>query len=105
PCWEGIAWMFSTTSVTQGTNSTIRAFDVSNASRFNVSLLAGTGDPDVYVQFQTQPTTTSWACRPFGSTFPETCDLAVPAGQTTAYVMVRGFTDATYLMRVEYAGN
>jgi hypothetical protein len=105
PCWEGINWQFSVASLTRGQESAALAFDVRKATRFQAALITGSGDPDIYVQFGTAPTTSSFACRPFGTTIPETCDVAVPAGQTTAYVMVRGFTDASYALRVHYAGD
>jgi hypothetical protein len=104
-CWAGIAFQYTTASIAKGSNSNVTSYDVSKASgtRLNVSLVGGTGDPDVYVRFGSPPTTADWDCRPYGTTFPETCDIPI-TGQTTAYVMVRGYSDATYTLRVHYAG-
>jgi hypothetical protein len=64
-------------------------------TEYRVSM-TGTGDPDLYVRFGSAPTLSQFACRPYLSGASETCTLTVPSGQTSAYVMVRGYTAATY---------
>jgi vibriolysin len=65
-------------------------------------VMAGTGDPDLYVRFGAKPTSTSYNCRPYISGASETCTLTVPAGQTSAYIMVNGYTVATYNLSINY---
>ncbi len=52
--------------------------------------MTGTADADLYVRTGSDPTTTSFGCRPFKSGSTESCtvDLAAPA---TIHVMVRGW--------------
>ena len=55
-----------------------------------IRLSGGSGDADLYTQFGTRPTTTTFRCRPFRSDNNETCTHTT----TTAgdwYIMVRGF--------------
>ncbi len=66
------------------------------------AVMTGTGDPDLYVRFGSPPTTSAYNCRPYLTGANETCDLGVPSGQTVAYVMVRGYTSATYSVTITY---
>ncbi len=51
----------------------------------------GTGDADMYVKFGSQPTTTSYDCRPYLNGNNETCSISnVQAG--TYHVMIRGYS-------------
>lgn len=51
----------------------------------------GSGDADLYVRFGSQPTTSSYDCRPYQSGNNETCAIEnVQAG--TYYVMIRGYS-------------
>jgi serine protease len=52
--------------------------------------LSGDGDADLYVRFGASPTLTRFNCRPFLNTSNERCVLKVPAGQTKAFIAVRG---------------
>ncbi len=64
--------------------------------------MTGTRDPDLYVRWNAQPTTASWNCRPYLNGASETCTLTVPAGTTSAYVSVRGYTAGTYSVTTTY---
>jgi serine protease len=66
------------------------------------AVMTGSGDPDLYVRFGSQPTTGSYACRPYLSGASESCSVTVPSGATTAYVGVRGYTAATYNVNIAY---
>jgi hypothetical protein len=70
-------------------------YPVAVGSIFEV-VMTGTGDPDLYVRWNSAPTLSSWHCRPYLWGANETCSLSVPSGATSAYVMVRGYTAATY---------
>jgi leucyl aminopeptidase len=54
--------------------------------------ITGTHDADLYVRFSSSPSTTSYDCRPYNSGSLETCALTAPAGTSSAYVMVRGYS-------------
>ena len=61
------------------------------ASNLSFAMSGGTGDADLYVRFGSQPTTSSYDCRPYLSGNNETCTMpAATAG--TWHVMVRGYT-------------
>jgi serine protease len=64
--------------------------------------MTGTGDPDLYVHFGAQPTTTAFTCRPYLSSASESCSETVPPGATTAYVGVRGYRTGTYNVAISY---
>jgi serine protease len=66
------------------------------------AVLTGTGDPDLYVRWGANATTTQWNCRPYLDGANETCTLTVPANVTAAHVSVRGFTAATYSVITTY---
>jgi hypothetical protein len=68
---------------------------VKTGTSFKVTM-TGSGDPDIYVRWNNAPTTTQYNCRPYVDGPNETCDLTVPAGATTAYLSVRGYTAANY---------
>ncbi|WPB78635.1 M4 family metallopeptidase [Archangium violaceum] len=88
-------------SVASGANAFHGGFSVVPGTQFKV-VMTGSGDPDLYVRFGAQPTTTTYTCRPYLSGASETCDVTVPAGQTSAYIMVRGYTAATYNLAINY---
>ncbi|MEK7703403.1 MAG: M57 family metalloprotease [Myxococcota bacterium] len=90
-----------TGSVAQGASKTYGPYSVVAGTTF-ASVMTGTGDPDLYVRFGAPPTTTSYNCRPYLSGASESCNLTVPSGQTVAYVMVRGYTAATFSVKSTY---
>ncbi|WP_194869590.1 M57 family metalloprotease [Myxococcus sp. AB025B] len=90
-----------TGSVAASTNNAFPAITVVPGTAFNVTM-TGTGDPDLYVRFGAAPTTSTYDCRPYLNGPSESCSLTVPAGVTTAYVMVRGYTAATFTLTINY---
>jgi Bacterial pre-peptidase C-terminal domain. len=50
----------------------------------------GTGDADLYVRKDSQPTTSTYNCRPYLSGNNETCTFSGASG--TYYVMIRGYS-------------
>ena len=63
------------------------------AGAFNLAfnITGGSGDADLYVKFGSQPSTTSYDCRPYLNGNNENCSVASP--QTgTYYVMIRAYT-------------
>lgn len=61
------------------------------ASNLRFTSSGGSGDADLYAQFGTQPTTTSFACKSAGSTNNETCAITM-AQAGTYHVMLRGYS-------------
>ncbi len=88
-------------SVASGAADNFGPYSVVAGTQFKV-VMSGSGDPDLYVRFGAAPTTTTYNCRPYTSGAAETCDLTVPAGQSTAYIMVRGYSAATYTLNINY---
>jgi len=60
-------------------------------SSLKVVLSGGTGDADLYVRQGSQPTTTTYNCRPYLNGNQETCTITNPAAGTW-YVSLRGYT-------------
>ncbi|MEG3193345.1 S8 family peptidase [Lysobacter sp. D1-1-M9] len=61
------------------------------ASNLVFNTTGGSGDADLYVKFGSQPTTSSYDCRPYRSGNEETCSFASPQSGTW-YVMVHGYS-------------
>jgi vibriolysin len=61
------------------------------ATDLRFSMSGGTGDADLYVRYNSAPTTTQYNCRPFSSGNNETCTFPTPA-EGTWYVMINGFS-------------
>ncbi len=59
---------------------------------FNLS--GGTGDGDMYVRFGSEPTSTTYDCRPYAGGNTETCTIAAPQAGTY-YVKIYGYSAAS----------
>ncbi|MFP2910528.1 M4 family metallopeptidase [Pyxidicoccus sp. 3LFB2] len=57
-----------------------------------ISISGGTGDADLYVRFNSAPTTSTYDCRPYRSGNAESCSLAAKTTAGTYYVNIRGYT-------------
>ncbi|HYO53869.1 M4 family metallopeptidase [Archangium sp.] len=88
-------------SVASGAQDNFGPYSVVAGTQFKV-VMSGSGDPDLYVRFGAAPTTATYNCRPYLSGAAETCDVTVPAGQSSAYIMVRGYSAATYTLNISY---
>jgi Zn-dependent metalloprotease len=66
--------------------------DVPAGKAVSFVLSGGTGDADMYVKFGSQPTTTSYDCRPFLTGNNETCNIAAKTTTGRFYVMLRGYS-------------
>jgi len=63
----------------------------SGASNLEVAISGGSGDADLYVRFGSEPTTSTYDCRPYRNGNNESCDFASPnAG--TYHIMLRGYS-------------
>ncbi len=63
----------------------------SGASNLSFAISGGTGDADLYVKFGSEPTTSSYDCRPYKSGNAETCSFATPQAGTY-HVMLRAYS-------------
>ncbi len=61
------------------------------ATNVTFTMSGGTGDADLYVRFGSQPTTSTYDCRPYRSGNSETCSIDAPQAGTY-HVMVRGYS-------------
>ncbi|MDN3649746.1 M4 family metallopeptidase [Reinekea marina] len=61
------------------------------ATDVTINISGGTGDADLYVRFGSEPTTSSYNCRPYKNGNNETCSFN-PAQTGTYYVMIRGYS-------------
>lgn len=77
-------------------------FAVTPGTTFEV-VMTGSGDPDLYVRFDQAPTMAFYDCRPYLNGANETCSLTVPSGESTAHVMVRGYTAGSYTLKITHA--
>ena len=63
----------------------------SGASDLSVSISGGSGDADLYVRRGSQPTTSSYDCRPYRNGNNETCSFSSPAAGTW-HIGIRAYT-------------
>ncbi len=82
----------------------VGSYNATPGSEFKVDML-GSGDPDLYVRFDSQPTTSAYNCRPYVTGAIESCDLTVPVGASKGFVMVRGYRVGTYQLTIEHTPN
>jgi serine protease len=88
-------------TLAQGQQHNYNPLAVRAGSEFRV-VMSGSGDPDLYVRFGAAPTLTQFNCRPYLDGPNEQCVLTVPSNQSQAYIMVRGFTAASYTINVNW---
>jgi Zn-dependent metalloprotease len=60
------------------------------SSKLTITTSGGTGDEDLYVKLGSNPTTSSYNCRPYVTGNNETCTFNAPAG--TYYIMLNGYS-------------
>ena len=58
--------------------------------------MTGTGDGDLYVKFGSEPTTTSYDCRPYASS--ENCTFE--KGGEDLYFMVKGYRASEFKVQI-----
>jgi len=61
------------------------------ATNLNIATSGGSGDLDLYVRRGSQPTTSTYDCRPYRSGNAESCSFAAPQAGTY-HVMLRGYS-------------
>ncbi|MGQ0506076.1 MAG: M57 family metalloprotease [Myxococcaceae bacterium] len=88
-------------SVVMGKADNYQPVDVLEGTVFNASL-SGSGDPDLYIGFDSAPTLTQFACRPYKEGPIEACSVTVPKGATKAYLMIYGYAAASYTLKLDW---
>nr|WP_305852094.1 pre-peptidase C-terminal domain-containing protein [Aliikangiella sp. G2MR2-5] len=104
--YSGVSLTGSYTEGTGGNGGTFSESNISGAkgswthytvqipagmSSFTVNMSGGSGDADLYVRKGSQPTTSSYDCRPYKYGNTETCSFNNP-GADTWYISIRGYT-------------
>lgn len=75
----------------------------SGQSSLSVTTTNGTGDADLYVRKDTQPTESLYDCRPFQAGSNETCSFSFPAAGVY-HVMLKGYDDyASVQLKASYS--
>lgn len=82
-------------SVARGAWVRYQPITVLDGTTFEVTL-SGSGDPDLYVRFDAQPTLTTFTCRSWSPTATERCTVTVPTGASQAYIGIYGYSASTY---------
>lgn len=85
----------ASSTVARGAQVAFQPIAIVGGTAFTVDM-TGTGDADLYVRFDAAPTTSAYDCRPYAADANERCDLTAPAAASQAYVMVRGYTEASF---------
>ena len=93
-----------TGSLAKGAWTQLGSFTVAAGQSFQVNM-SGTGDADLYVKFGAAPSASAYTCRPYTSGSAEACSGVVPAGQTTLFVAVNGYSASTYKVAVSVGGS
>jgi Zn-dependent metalloprotease len=102
--WEavGVGVAVASTPLTNGVaktglsgasgSQTFYYLDVPAGKAVSFVMSGGTGDADMYVKFGSQPSTTSYDCRPYLGGNNETCNIAAKTTSGRFHVMLRGYT-------------
>ena len=61
--------------------------------------MTGSGDGDLYLKFGSEPTTSSYDCRPYGSNTNEKCTLRNQEGKDL-YIMVKGYRESNFNIKI-----
>ncbi len=80
----------SSLSGAQGSETFFTMEVPAGAENLVFQMSGGTGDADLYVRFGSEPTTSTYDCRPFLNGNNETCSFASPQAGTW-HVMIRGY--------------
>ncbi len=89
-------------TLTSGNRIYYGPFSVMAGTTFTAKM-TGTGDPDLYLKFDAKPTVSSYNCRPYLTGAAENCSMILPAGKTTAYLMVLAASANSYNVAVTYS--
>ena len=67
--------------------------------------MTGTGDGDLHVRFDEQPTASDYDCRPYDGGSNETCEIQVPEGKSKVFASVKGYAETSDVeLTINYGG-
>ncbi|MCA1825632.1 MAG: hypothetical protein LC689_01675 [Myxococcales bacterium] len=101
---EGGTVTTKTAAPAKGAWVQLGSFAVAAGQSWQVQM-TGSGDADLFVRFGSAPTSGSYACRPYTDGSTEDCSGVVPAGQTTLFVGVHGYTAASVKVSIGVGGS
>ncbi|WP_375773184.1 M4 family metallopeptidase [Archangium gephyra] len=102
--WQavGVGMVVASTPLTNGVATTgisgaagsqkFYYLDVTAGRASSFVMSGGTGDADMYVKIGSQPTTSSYTCRPYLSGNNETCNIAAQSTTQRMHVMLNGYS-------------
>lgn len=93
---------FDNQGIAKGDTKQYGPFNVTQGSIFVATMTGDSGDADLYVRFGAKPLKVEYDCRPYLLDSNEECSLDVPQGKTKAYVMVNGYSAATFNLSVTH---
>jgi serine protease len=104
PSGEPKTESFTAQSVAKGAQKSYGPFAVAAGTPLEVAMggAGATGDPDLYVRFDMQPAVKLYDCRPYLDGPVEVCSVTVPSDATRVFVMVRGYEQGTYDLRITH---
>jgi serine protease len=96
---------FAGQAVARNAMNSYGPFAVAAGSQLDVSIGGATasGDPDLYLRFDAQPTVRRYQCRPYLDGPVEACSVTVPAAASRVFVAVRGYTEGKYDLQITVA--
>jgi serine protease len=92
---------FSEQTVEKNSLKQYGPFQIASGTLFAAKLAGTSGDPDLYVRFYEKPKVNDFDCRPYDEGAIEECALTVPNNATEVFVMVRGYSTATYDLQIQ----
>ena len=101
PAADHVVEQTFTATIVKGAWSAAPAITVKPGTTFTAEM-SGSGDPDLYVRVGAASTATKFTCRPYLDGASEVCTITVPAGSSTVYVSVNGYTASSYAVKVTY---
>lgn len=90
---------FGPTDIMRDEMNMVGNFPVQPGTPFRATL-SGSGDPDLYVKFDSQALPSSYDCRPYEPGADETCAFPVPEGKSLVSIAVHGYEDGQFMLEV-----
>lgn len=90
---------FGPFDIAMGETQMVATLPVTPGTPFS-AVMAGEGDPDLYVKFDGQALPTNYDCRPYQDGPAESCTHPVPAGRSLASIAVHGYGAGRFTVTV-----
>ena len=89
-------------TVERGEDHLFGPYSLAADAQFAAHISGGSGDPDLYMRFETQPTMRSYDCRSWKSGAVEDCRVQASQEERIVWVMVRGYRAGRYQLVLEW---